>query len=344
MPLRFGTTVHSALEELGRRLHSGEPLTVELCEEVAQMVPAFAAQNQIDDAELIKEGQQFVRERYYKHNPEYKVVKTELSFFKMKLTTDQGVPLNGVIDLLMQMDPTTAIVLDYKTSRKADTVAEAKVDIQLSMYDYMISKLYPQYTHIWLVLDFLRSESVISDRTIEERKNFESWLNGLWVTMGNMTEKDVVASVNEYCPWCKYRHMCHEYESLLKDDLKLKPMMVITDPAEFAAEWRLAKVLERAAEGRLHELKSWADKKVAMEGLVQFEDDKSIVSWGQGSRKFYDPNALVGHIPSTDLARLISFKNKDLENYSHTRPDLRPLIERASRTSPGAPRITMRNK
>ena len=342
--LRFGTTVHSALEELGRRLHAEEPLTRELCEEIALKVPAYAAQNQVDDAELIKEGQQFIRDRYYKHNPQYQVVATEMNMSKLKLTTNKGVPLNGVIDILLQMDPTTVIVLDYKTSRKADTVSEAKVDVQLSMYDLMISKLYPQYKHIWLVLDFLRGEAVLSDRTIEERANFETWVNELWHTMGQMGEKDVVATVNEYCPWCKYRHMCNEYESLLKSPMKLKPIMTITESAEFAAEWRMAKVLEKAAEGRLKELKSWADHKVAMDGTVQFEDDKSVVSWGQGSRRYYDPKALVGNIPSTDLAKLINFKNKDLEEYSHSRPDLRPLIERASRNSPGAPRITIRNK
>jgi RecB family exonuclease len=342
--LRFGTTVHSALEELGRRLHAGEPLTRDLCEEIAQRVPHYAAENQVDNAELIKEGQQFIRDRYYRHNPHYQVVATELSMFKLNLTTNKGIPLNGVIDLFMQMDPTTAIVLDYKTSRKADTTAEAKVDIQLSMYDLIISKLYPQYKHIWLVLDFLRSEPVLSDRTIEERTNFEAWLNGLWHTMGQLTEKDVVATVNEYCPWCKFKHMCNEYEGLLKAPMKLKPIMAITQPEEFTEEWRLAKVLEKTAEGRLKELKSWADKKVAMDGTVQFEDDKSVVSWGQGSRRYYDPNALVGQIPVGDLSRLISFKNKDLEEYSHSRPDLRPLIERASRNSPGAPRITIRNK
>ena len=307
-------------------------------------MPAYAAQEQIDNAELIKEGQQFIRGRLYKHNPNYRVISTELSFFKMKMTTAKGTPLNGVIDLLLEMDPTTAIVLDYKTSRKADTVAEAKVDVQLSMYDLLISKVYPQYKHIWLALDFLRSETVISDRTLEERQNFEIWLDALWHKMGQMTGADVKANVNEYCPWCQYRKVCKEYEALFKEPLTLKPTMAITDGAEFAEEWKLAKTLEKAAKGRIEELKSWADKKVAMDGTCQFEDDKTIVSWGQGSRKFYDPNALAQHIPASDLPRLVNFKNKDLEDYSHTRPDLRPVIERAARTSPGAPRITMRNK
>lgn len=344
IPLRFGTAVHSALEELGKRLKAGEPLSAELCEEIALTMPAHAAQNQISDSVLIKEAQQFIRDRLYKHNPAYRIVDTELSFFKKKMTTDKGVPLNGVIDLFLEMDPKTCIVLDYKTSRRADSVEEAKVDIQLSMYDLLISKLYPQYQHIWLALDFVRSETVISDRTVEERQNFEAWLNELWFKMGQMTEKDVVPTVNQFCGWCKFKHLCKEYEALFKEDLKLRPTMAITAPEEFAEEWRLAKALEKAAKGRINELKDWADKKVAMDGTVQFEDDKTIVKWGQGSRNFYDPNALLAHIPQADLPRLISFKNGEVENFAGTRPDLRPVIDRAKRTSPGAPRITMSNK
>ena len=342
--LRFGTAVHSAMEELGRRIQSGAALTLELCEEIAQLMPGLAAQNLIADAGLIKEAQQFIRDRYYKHNPTYRVVSTEMSFYKKGVTTDKGVPLNGIIDLLLEMDPTTLIVVDYKTSRKADSTAEAKVDIQLSMYDLMLSKIYPQYTHIWLTLDFLRSETVISDRTLEERHNFELWINELWHKMGQLTEKDVVANLNEFCPWCSFRHICKAYESVLKSDIALKPTMAIVSEAEFAQEWREAKTLERIAKGRIDELKSWADKKVATESVVQFEDDKSIVSWGQGLRKYYDASILVGQIPIPDLARLVSFKNNELEDYANTRPDLKPIIERAARKSPGAPRITMRNK
>lgn len=342
--LLFGTAVHSALEELGKRLQAGEPLTAELCEEIAQMMPAFAAQNNITDMALIKEGQQFVRDRIYKHNPDYKIISTELSFFKRGLTTNKGAPLNGVVDLLMEMDPETAIVLDYKTSRKADSVEEAQVDIQLSMYDLMVSKLYPQYKHIWLVLDFVRSESVITSRSPEERRDFEEWVNELWVQMGQKSEADVVPTLNVYCPWCQYRHLCKEYESLLKEPVALTPTMSLTDEKEFVEAWKQAKLLEKTAKNRIEELKGWADRKVAYEGQVKFEDDDTIISWGQGSRKFYDPKALVPHIPATDLARLINVKNGEIENYSHTRPDLKPIIERAVRSSPGSARITMRNK
>lgn len=342
--LRFGSAVHAALEEFGKRLQAGEPLTAQLCEEVALNFPKYAAENQVIDTELIKEGQQFIRDRIYKHNPTYRVVATEQNFMKKNLTTNTGVPLTGVIDLLMEMDPTTGLVVDYKTSRKADSIEEAKTDVQLSMYDLILSKTYPQYTHVWLVLDFLRSEAVISERTPVERANFEAWLNQLWVTMGSMSEKDVKPSINEYCPWCKYKHICKEYEALLKDDLHIKPIMAITTPEEFAAEWKFAKALEKVASGRIDELKNWADVKVAHDGIVKFEDKNTIVSWGQSSRKFYDPSKLIGHLPSTDLPRLINFKNQALEDYANTRPDLKPVIERAVRSTPGAPRLTMRNK
>lgn len=342
--LRFGTAVHSALEELGKRLQAGQLLTTELCEEIAELVPSIMAENRIDDLELIKEAQQIVRDRYYKHNPSYRIVSTELSFYKAHVTTNKGVPLNGVIDLMMEIDPQTVIVLDYKTSRRADSAEEARSDVQLSMYDLMVSKCYPQYKHIWLVLDFLRSEWVLSERTEEERHNFETWVNALWLKMGQMTEADVVPTLNQYCPWCAYRHLCKEYESIFNEELTLVPTLALTTDEEFTEEWMKAKALEKAADNRIQELKRWADNKAAMEGKVQFTGETAVVSWGQGQRKYYDPKALVQHIPTEDLAKLINFKNKDVEDYAKTRPDLRPLIERALRNNPGAPRITTRSK
>jgi RecB family exonuclease len=342
--LRFGSAVHKAMENLGKRLLAGEPLTAELCEEIAQTIPSLAAQYRISDPKMITEAQGFVRDRLYKHNPNYRIISTEMNMLKANLTTDRGVPLTGVIDLLMEMDPNTAVVLDYKTSRMADSVESAKSDIQLSLYSYMIHKLYPQYNHVWLVLDFLRSEPVISERDEIEMNNFEVWLNELWATMGRMTEKDVVPTINGYCPWCGYKHLCHEYASLFSDKVTLTPVIGITSPDEFTGAYIKAKALEKIIANRITELKEWSDRRVAYDGTVKFEDNTHIVSWGQGTRKYYDPTKVLPHLPMDELPKLVNLKNKELEEFSGRRPDLKPIIERAMRTSPSAPRLTTRAK
>lgn len=342
--LRFGSMVHKAMENLVQRMQAGEPLTVELCESIAQTMPTLAAQYRIADPNLIKEAQGFVRDRLYKHNPNYKIISTEMNFISKKVTTNKGVPLTGIIDLLMEMDSSTAIVLDYKTSRMADTVESAKSDVQLSLYSYVVHKLYPQYNHVWLVLDFLRSEPVVSERDASELDSFEIWLNELWATMGRMTEKDVTATINGYCPWCGFKHLCHEYAQIFKKEVELTPVMGLSSEAEFTTEYIKTKALEKIISNRIQELKDWSDRKVAYDGTVKFENDTHSISWGQGTRKYYDTAKIIPYIPLEELPRMVNIKNKDLEEFSGRRPDLKPIIEQALRVSPSAPRLTMRAK
>ena len=343
--MRFGSAVHHGLEALGKRLMTGEPLTAELCEEIAAMFPAMAATQKISAPELIKEGQDLIRARLYRHNPNYRVVATELSFLKYHVTTPKGVPLNGIIDLIQEITPQSVVVVDYKTSRMAKTLQEAKSDMQLSMYDYMYSKIQPQYQKIWLALDFVRSEPVISDRTIEERLSFENWLDGLWEALGDLKEKDVKPTINQFCPWCGFKHKCHGYQQVLNAQVETTPLQSLSSNAEFAEEWKKVKALEKIAKQRVMELKKWADTQVDMGNAFQFEGDDSIISWNQGSRTIYDAATVLPFIPTEDLPRIVSIKNDALETYVNTeRPDLKVLIGSAARQTPQSPRMTTRKK
>jgi RecB family exonuclease len=344
VPLRFGSAVHKSLDELGKRLMTGEPLTAELCEEFAQDFVKKAATYRISDPTLIKEGQDFIRARLFKHNPNYRVVATEMNYRK-KFTTQRGTPITGIIDLVLEAAPDTAIIVDYKTSRLAKTYAECKTDTQLSMYDLLTSKAYPQYQKIWLALDFVRSEIVITDRTLEERANFEMWLDSMWDALGDMTEKDVKPTINEYCGWCEYKHLCPGYKSALEAEIEIIPAASISEDTVFTKEWKNAKALEKIAKNRVAELKQWANARVNMEGMSKFDGDDATVSWSQSKRTFYDVASLVPHIPSEDLPRLVSISNGSIESYVHNeRPDLKPILNQAARTTPASPRITMRKK
>jgi len=344
--LRFGSAVHSAMEQLAGRLLRGDSFSAELCEEVAQDFIKLAAKYRISDNALIQEGQDMIRSRFYKHNPNYKIIATELNYSRMKLFTTKGTPLNGIIDLVLEADPNTAIILDYKTSRVAKTIDQCKSDVQLSMYDLMFSKSHPHYVHTWLALDFLRSDVIITDRTLDERQRFELWLDSLWEELGDLHEKDVEPTLNEYCAWCDYKHLCHEYQGVLNHGgIKVTPATALKDDSEFTTEWKKAKALEKMAKSRVDELKEWANARVHMEGLSKFENDESVVSWTQGNRTFYDVQSLVPHIPPQDLARLVSIKNAAIEAYVlHERPDLKSLLDKAARVTPGSPRVTVRNK
>jgi hypothetical protein len=245
----------------------------------------------------------------------------------------------------MEMDRYTGIVMDYKTSRRAETAVEAKTNIQLSMYDLMISKVYPQYKHIWLVLDFLRHEPVISSRTPDERQEFDKWLFSVWQRVCELKEKDLKPTINEFCGWCEFRHKCQAYDWMLDSKFHAVPVAAIAKPEMFVEEWKRAKSLEKITEKRIEELKIWADKRVAEEGIVQFEDNESVISWSQSTRTYYDTRTILSQIPEEDLAEIVTIKTSALEKYIETkRPDLQPLLQRAARTSPIASKLIIRDK
>ena len=343
--MRFGSAVHAALEFMNKRLMFGEPLSQQLCEESALKFIEYAAQQRISNPELIKEGQDLVRARLYKHNPNYPVKATELNFYQLQVTTDRGVPLNGIIDLVQEMSPNTALIIDYKTSRKAKTLNEARKDVQLSMYDYMFSKTHPQYQQIWLALDFLRSEPVLTERSLDERNAFEQWLNALWTAMGDQSEKDVKPTIHEYCPWCGYKHLCTAYKQVLEANVTFTPMASLTSESEFTDEWKKVKAIEKIAKNRIFELKAWADNRVELDNLFKFENDDSVISWNQSHRTSYDPARVIPFIPVEDLPRLVTIKNDAIENYiGLERPDLRMAISSAAMTNAGAGRMTTRKK
>jgi RecB family exonuclease len=342
--LRFGSAVHAALEYMNKRLLFGELLSPELCEDAAQEFIKCAAAQRIDDPDLLKEGQDLVRARLYRHNPNYPVKSTELNFYQLQMTTDKGVPLNGIIDLVQEMSPSTALIIDYKTSRKAKTLQEARKDVQLSMYDYMFSKSHPHYQQIWLALDFLRSEPVLTERTLDERMAFEKWLNAVWEAMGDQSPKDVRPTINQYCPWCGYKHKCSAYKAVMEAKVEFKPIATLTSQSEFTDEWTRAKALEKIAKNRVDELKGWANNRVDLDNMYKFENTDSVVTWTAQHRTSYDPARVIPFIPIEDLPRLVSIKNEAIENYiGIERPDLRAAISGAAMTNASS-RITTRKK
>jgi hypothetical protein len=327
LALRFGNAVHASLEILCNKLLTGVILTEDLCEEVVHDFMYQASKRQIDNPALISEGVQFIRDRMHKHNPNHKIMGVEFNFGNHKVTTANGTPLNGKIDLILEESPIVGIVVDYKTSKKAKSPEEANTDIQLSMYDYVMSLLFPQYEKVWLVFDYLRIGTVISDRAGVDRKTFETQMDTVYETMGKLKDDDIVPNINVFCPWCDYRHLCKGYNDLLESEIGAKPIESIVNDVDFAAEWKKVKDAERIVRYRIKELKEWADIKAGTDGKVLFDNK---VSWTPSNKTSLDPAFLLPYIPSADLVRLVTFKKDETEAYiDQERPDLKPLYDQA---------------
>ena len=218
----FGTSIHHGLEFIGNALKENKPLTDELCEEAIKHYLKKCAELSLSKLALIEEGKNIIKARIKKHNDKYKVLEVEYKF--KDVTTDGGVKLNGFADLIMEMDPTTAVIVDYKTSKVAKTQYEADHDIQLSIYDYMFAKKFPHYEHTWLILDFVRSNVVVSQRTPESRKEIGFFLEYLYDEVLSLKKEDIKPSINKFCNWCGFKHLCESYQERLKKKFLVDPI------------------------------------------------------------------------------------------------------------------------
>jgi hypothetical protein len=271
-------------------------------------------------------------------DPEENVIGLELRF---ELETPNGTPFLGSIDKLIELDPETVVIIDYKTSRTALTQGEADTDIQLSMYDYAVSKLYPQYKTIISALDYLRLSDVVTHRTPEQRKMFESFLDAVYKNILEVEKDDVEANINTFCPWCDARTFCPKYKALVSEpDLVLAPLGELED-SDFVTAWDVTSSAKRIVDYRQRELKAVAAEKM--------KHSKNIVSNGrelyrtQQSRMSYDPKTVFNIVGQDEYVRMSNVNKSAVDRLSRDNPEHSAELEDKASFSFMSPSFRIRN-
>ena len=300
-PLHFGTAVHHGLEYMGIELMEGKELSKELCERAIEKFISKCVELGISNKTRLNDGREMILNRMNIHNTNYRIIEVEHKFKKIK--TDNGTPLSGFADLILEPTPETAIIVDYKTSKVAKTPAELSDDVQLSLYDYMFRKEYPTYQYVWLILDFLRFKPVTTSRTNVERQQFGYFLDELWREMGQLKKADLKPTVNRFCAWCGWKHLCDAYSDVLKKKFVIKSIeaMELDDVIE---EWENILSIEKIISERKSELKGRIVKEMDDTEQEELEGSEKIVYSSQKETVNYDINKVLPYI---DINAFINF-------------------------------------
>lgn len=336
----FGSAVHEALEEMYTRLSAGTRLpTEEDYEAVYKSFLESALSNQLSDQSLYEEGRVMLKSRLDTYDPQEKIVGLELKFGwpnstpKIDVFTPGGTPLMGAIDKLCELDEDTIVITDYKTSRTALTDSEAAVDGQLSLYDLVISILYPQYKNRILVLDYLRLGPVITHRTNEQREWFSKKLDILYDQIDKLTEDDIKPRLNEFCGWCDFKNHCPAYYKVINDpDLLVKPLETYKD-TDFVEEWVRINHTRRMVENYKNELAMHASS------LLRDTGNKEIIGEGktlykvQSSRVYYDSGTVLDVLPKKDAAKVLSVNKSAVDKYLVDHPEFSDAIAKTAKVS-----------
>jgi RecB family exonuclease len=249
------------------------------------------------------------------------------------ITTSGGVELIGAIDKAVEIDENTLAIIDYKTSKTVPDADKLRSDIQLSMYNLVARKLYPQYKKIILCLDMLRSgELVYTYRTQEELDNFEHYLTEVHKQMCELTKENAKPSINFLCAWCDHTNVCEKYQELcLKKEYTFLNVNSLSDN-DLIEEWENVKTVQKILELRQSEIADVLISKLKLQEHPVISGDKEIVL-RQRSKTSYNALKLSNYVSFEDFASLVSVSSTKLKKYVEKNPSILPIMNDISETN-----------
>ncbi len=321
--LAFGTALHAALEEMHTIVSkTGQPPTKEVYDRVVDVFVKSAVHDKMVSQALYAEGKDILLPRLDGVDPEEKILGLELKF---ELKTPNGTPFLGSIDKLVELDPTTAVIIDYKSSRMALTQEEADTDVQLSMYDLAVSMMYPQYTNIICAFDYLRLGEVITHRTLEERSMFVHFLDSVYAEILSMTKDDVKPMLNQFCGWCDFKAYCPDYVKMVSDPDMILPRVDVMDDAEFVEAWSIFEAAKKIVDSRGRDFKDQAYTRLRINDSIKGKDTE--IYKVQSGRKAYDTRSVFKIVGTEEFVRMASINKTGLDKYLRDHPEEAEIIE-----------------
>ncbi len=337
---KLGLACHESLELAGDIWMNKGKFTKTDRKKIMDMYDKTSIQEGIADMSIHAEGKELVNRRLDNFDTGGKIIGLELKFGftkKNEFFTDSGVPLMGAIDKVIELDEDTLLIVDYKTSKTAPTSDQLKADTQLSIYDLVAHKTWPNYKRIILSLDVLKSEMVYSYRTPEERVEFNTYLANLYEEMLDFNdEKQPKQDLHIFCPWCDFKEYCDSYKSACdKSDYKFLSM-TNTPIIDLHDEWAKIKNTKKILEMREKEISSVLIEKIKTDQQNIDLGEKELYI-RQSSRTNYNTTDISKIVPHDDFVKLVNINKKAVDTYAEKNPAVKVAVEKASYTNYTSP-------
>jgi len=336
----LGLAVHSALEFAGKIWMEKGKFSKKGIKAILEEYDKVAVDEGVEDLEVHAAGKLLVKLRINDFMTGTKLIGLETKFgfgnSGPQVKTKDGISLIGAIDKIEEIDDDTLLIVDYKTSKTSPTVDQLKNDPQLSIYDFVASKLWPQYKRIILSLDLLRLEPIYTYRTDDERVEFEDYIKVIYDQMVALKSENVKATLNMFCPWCDYKDYCGTYKKACSNSTyKFLPTTNYTNE-QLIQEWGSVKYTKKILEGRERELGMIIMEKIKR-GAKNLIGEKDEVYVRQNSRTTYDLDAVYRMVPVDDFHKLVNINKKAVTNYLSVNPAVKEELERTSTTNYTSP-------
>ncbi|MFA5238339.1 MAG: PD-(D/E)XK nuclease family protein [Phycisphaerae bacterium] len=211
-PMKVGTIMHDALCDF----HSQDNM-----ETLKNLFHNKWITSGILDNTLYNEGLKMVKAYETKFAPRQgEVVEREVRF---ELDVGLGIPVVGVIDRVDLIDEFmfNYEITDYKTGNYVKNQDEVDADMQLSIYDWALRKMWdegyfpllPEPEEVKLSLLYLKHGKYSTSRTDQDRKLVEDMLRATIEYILKL--EDPKPKLNTFCRWCVVKSDCPLYQELL---------------------------------------------------------------------------------------------------------------------------------
>ena len=332
----LGLAVHESLELAGNIWLKKGKFDAEDIKTILEHYDRISVREGLEDMTLHAEGKELVKMRLKKFMTGKRIISLETKFGFGKDTktieTKHGVQLIGAIDKAEEFNQDTLLIIDYKTSKTAPTPDQMRSDIQLSIYDLVAKKLWPDYKRTILALDLLKSEVLFTYRTDDERESFEDYLKIVHEEMLDLKAGNVKATINMFCPWCDYKDYCNTYQTICKKkDYVFLPTMNYSNE-QLVDEWQNVKATAKILESRERELNMSIMEKIKRESK-NLVTDSGEVYVRQSSKTTYDFDTVYKMVPSDDFNKLVALNKKAVDEYLALNPSIRDAILETSTTN-----------
>ena len=335
---KLGLACHDTLEKAGRlwKENNLDKFSTEEIKDLLKYYDEVSVKHGIEDYEDHLVGKDIIKGKLKNFKVGDRIVGIEDRFgFEgtQVITTKDGVELIGAIDKAVEINKDTLLIVDYKTSKTVPDANKLKTDIQLSMYNLVAKKLYPEYKHVILCLDMLRTdESVFTYRTDEELDEFEAYLSVVHSQISSLTREQAVPSINFLCAWCDYTNVCDKYQALCsKKEFAFLNVQTLSD-SELINEWESIRTTQKILELRENEISNVLIEKIKIQEKSVVSGETEIVL-RQNSRTTYNAEKLSTFIPVSDFASLVTVSPTKFKKYLDKNPSILPIIDDISETN-----------
>jgi hypothetical protein len=162
-------------------------------------------------------GEYFITGIKSKDNPNGRVIGVELPANISWGNDDDGnnIIMNGFIDLVVEYDKETLLIVDYKTGFSVPTHDEFIKDLQPRMYSYAAKILFPEYKYYWTQFDYFRGIPIEHAFTAEDDEKTRNEVVSLYNYVKNK-KKITRRGYDRYCQYLCNRPFCDQKWTELK--------------------------------------------------------------------------------------------------------------------------------